>query len=88
MPFLYFSIVWCVLILGIIMLVRKIHYHMKEQGHEVAFPFAPSELFRFISICSRTQKETNDTKLKTLLISLNVCYAIGLVFFLFQVFST
>ena len=87
MPFLYFSIVWCTLIIGILVLVRKIYHHMKEQGYEVAFPFAPSELFKFISFCSKTQKDTNDTKLKILLMSLNSCYAFGLLIFLFQVFS-
>lgn len=86
MSFLHFSIVWCGLILVTIVLVRKIHRHMIAQGHKSTFPFAPSELFKFISFCNQTQKETDDKKLKALILLLNTCYAFGVILFLLQAF--
>ncbi len=86
MSFLTFSIIWCGLIVAIILIVRRIHAHMATMGHKTSFPFAPSELFRFISFCTQTQKETGDKKLKTLLVLLNSCYAVGVTIFLLQVF--
>jgi len=58
-------------------LIYKTNKHTNKQGYSPTFPFP--ELFKFISDCSRIQKESNDGTLKLLLVSLNSVFVLGAI---------
>jgi len=87
MPFSFFMIIWCCLIVAVIVTVRKIYGHMVTMGHKITFPLAPPELFRFIAYCTQTQKETGDKKLRNLIVLLNTIYAVAVTIMLLMAFG-
>jgi uncharacterized membrane protein YiaA len=55
-------------------LIYKTNQYIKSQGYKPTVPFP--ELFKFLSDCSRIQKETNDQHLKLLVIAINSVFAL------------
>ncbi|RJP38016.1 MAG: hypothetical protein C4548_13720 [Desulfobacteraceae bacterium] len=55
-------------------LIYKTNQYVKSQGHKPTIPFP--ELFKFLSDCSRIQKETNDHHLRLLIIAINSVFAL------------
>ena len=54
--------------------IFKIYTHAKMQAYKPEVHF-PTELFKFISLCSKKQKEHNDKEMKMLLIWMNLSFA-------------
>ncbi len=55
-------------------LIDKTNQYIKSQGHTPTVPFP--ELFKFLSDCSRIQKETNNRHLKLLVMAINSVFAL------------
>ena len=54
--------------------------YTKSQGYKIVHPFP--ELFKFLHLCSKIEKETNDNNLKFLLFSINIIFCFCVIVFL------
>ena len=66
-------------------LIYRTHQYNKKQGYKTTIPFP--ELFKFLSDCSRIQKELNDSTLRLLLMSLNGIFAFCVIVLLVMVLT-
>jgi len=66
-------------------LIYRIQQYNKKQGYKTTIPFP--ELFKFLSDCSKIQKESKDKTLWLLLISLNIVFIFCVIVLLAMVFT-
>jgi hypothetical protein len=52
----------------------KAYKYLEGKGQSPPLPFTPADTFKLISLCSKIQKETSDSTLKTLVIMIHLCY--------------
>ena len=77
------SLIFGIGLLVFYFLIYKTNQYVKSQGHKPTVPFP--ELFKFLSDCSRIQKETNDHRLRQMIIGINSTFALCVVVLLILV---
>lgn len=78
-------IIFCILVSCLFFLVFITYKYLKKKGYEPNQQLIFTKRSGFLSFFNKIQKDTGDNKLKFLIVSIYICYALLITLFVFAV---